>query len=37
MQARLPIPKDYYYVAVTFAAAGDQAGDFSFQIEYIVN
>jgi hypothetical protein len=30
-------PKDYYYVAVTFAAAGDQAGDFSFQIEYIVN
>ena len=30
-------PKDYYYVAVTFAAAGDQAGDLSFQIEYIVN
>jgi hypothetical protein len=30
-------PKDYYYVAVTFAAAGDTAGDFSFQIEYIVN
>jgi hypothetical protein len=30
-------PKDYYYVAITFAAAGNQAGDFSFQIEYIVN
>jgi hypothetical protein len=30
-------PKDYYYVAVTFAAAGNTAGDFSFQIEYIVN
>lgn len=30
-------PKDYYYVAVTFGAAGNQAGDFSFQIEYVVN
>ena len=30
-------PKDYYYVAVTFAAAGNQAGDLSFIIEYVVN
>jgi hypothetical protein len=29
--------KDYYYVAVTFAAAGNQAGDLSFIIEYVVN
>lgn len=30
-------PKGYYYVAVTFAAAGNTAGDLSFQIEYVVN
>jgi len=30
-------PGGFYYVAVTFPTAGDQAGDLSFIIEYVVN
>ena len=30
-------PSGYYYIGLTFDAAGDTAGDLSFIIEYIVN
>ena len=30
-------PGGYYYVALTFDAAGDTAGDLSFIIEYTVD
>tara|TARA_R100001460_G_scaffold56462_1_gene96056 strand:- start:511 stop:1008 length:498 start_codon:yes stop_codon:yes gene_type:complete len=30
-------PSTYYYIALTFDAAGNQAGDLSFQIQYVIN
>ena len=30
-------PSTYYYIALTFDAAGNSAGDLSFQIQFVIN